>query len=78
MDLEVSFERESDVSRREQVRQELLKDVLPYFEAIVNVTRPLCGESPNRCRALARQIARNALQELRAPRLVRGRRFRDA
>jgi len=54
----------------EQERQEMLETVLPYLEAIVNVTSLTYGRNPHRMRALAGQIARNAIRELRQPRDV--------
>lgn len=54
----------------ELYRQEFLEEVLPYFEAIVAVTSLNYGRNPNRMRALAGQIARNAITELRKPRVV--------
>jgi hypothetical protein len=46
------------------------QDMLEYFDAIVWVTSPLHGLNPNRMRAIAGQIARNAIKELRRPKLV--------
>lgn len=51
-------------------RQKLLEEILPHLEAIVWVTSPLRGNSPNRSRAIAGQIARNAIKELRSPKAV--------
>jgi len=50
---------------------ELIGMAVECFQAIEWVTSPLHASSPNRSRAIAGQIARNALQELRRPRLVR-------
>jgi hypothetical protein len=47
-----------------------IDDVIPYFESIVFVTSLVSGRNPNRMRALAGQIARNAIKELRRPTLV--------
>jgi hypothetical protein len=47
-----------------------IDDVIPYFESIVFVTSLASGRNPNRMRALAGQIARNAIKELRRPTLV--------
>ncbi len=47
-------------------------DMLAYFEAIIRVTdaRHGGGNNPNRARAIAGQIARDAVEELRRPRLI--------
>jgi hypothetical protein len=47
-----------------------IEDVLPYFEGIIAVTSLHYGRNPNRMRAIAGQIARNAIAELRRPKLV--------
>lgn len=54
----------------ESQRQEFLEEVLPYFEAILTVTSLNHGRNPNRMRALAGAIARNAIAELRKPRAI--------
>jgi hypothetical protein len=46
------------------------EDMLEYFGAIVNVTSLNYGRNPNRMRALAGQIARNAITKLRKPKVV--------
>ncbi len=49
---------------------DLLTATLDSLETIVWVTDPRRGIRPERSRALAAQIARNAIAALRAPRLV--------
>ena len=49
---------------------EEVEDMLEYFDAIVAVTSLQYGRNPNRMRAIAGQIARNAIIELRRPKLV--------
>jgi hypothetical protein len=54
----------------DDVSPEETREMLEYFDAIVWITSPLHGRSPNRSRAIAGQIARNAIRELRRPKLV--------